>query len=101
MSSDGLEARQMDEHQRRVERVRRRLVAEPDAIEEELLQLRRSGCSIVDSIKVIRDATGIGLGNAKIVVHNSQTWQDRRAAHETFHDELERMARDVADSSTS
>ena len=87
------------EHWRRVERLRQRLAEAPDAIEEELLRLRQSGCSIIDSIKVIRDATGAGLGNAKVLVHNSATWRDRRAANEALHDEIEQAAREIAEES--
>ena len=81
--------------------MRQRLAEAPDAVEEELLRLRQSGCSILDSIKLIRAATGVGLGSAKVLVHSSATWRDRRAANEALHDEIEQALQQLSDESGS
>ncbi len=57
--------------------------------------LKDSGCSKIDSIKVIRNLKQISLGEAKDIVHFSRTWQDRSKEDEAFHDDLEKTLNQV------
>lgn len=52
--------------------------------------LRRAGCSKIDSIAILKDALGIGLGSAKELVHLSKTWEDRRDADDKLHEQIEK-----------
>jgi ribosomal protein L7/L12 len=54
--------------------------------------LREGGCSILESIKIIRELKGGSLAEAKRVVHLSQTWADARQAYDQLHDSLETAA---------
>jgi ribosomal protein L7/L12 len=63
-------------------------------VEEVLALLRQSGCSKVESIKLLREIAGLGLGEAKRRVHLSETWRDRREADDELHASLERLARE-------
>lgn len=67
--------------------------------EEVLKYLRNSGLEVIDSIKVLRRATGMDLLTAKREVHYSQTWRDRLDAHERFHDAVEQAIEDLKDPS--
>jgi ribosomal protein L7/L12 len=58
--------------------------ADADQVAEELL---RSGDSPISVIKAVADATGIGLGDAKWVVHRNISPKIREAA-ETLWDDL-------------
>ena len=66
---------------------RRRSKAGED-VESIMGYLRASGCSKIDSIAVLNDACGIGLAEAKMFVHLSVTWADRRASDEKFHEDI-------------
>jgi len=50
--------------------------------------LRTSGCSKIDSIAVLVTTCGIGLAEAKKIVHFSPTWDDTRASDENFHESI-------------
>ena len=50
--------------------------------------LRTSGCSKIDSIAVLNGTYGIGLAEAKKIVHFSPTWADTRASDEKFHESI-------------
>jgi ribosomal protein L7/L12 len=50
--------------------------------------LRQRGFNKLDSIKVLVSATGISLGDAKNIVHDSRAWQDSFARDEEFHASL-------------
>lgn len=52
--------------------------------------LHARGCSKVQSITVIATALGIGLTQAKEIIHTSQAWMDIKERDEHFHDSLER-----------
>ena len=56
--------------------------------EELVSYLRNQGCFKIDSIAILREALGIGLGEAKELVHCSATWRDVREADDDFHDRL-------------
>jgi len=51
--------------------------------------LRTSGCSKIDSIAVLNTTYGIGLAEAKKIVHFSPDWADTRASDENFHESIE------------
>ena len=61
---------------------RRRSKAGED-VESIMGYLRAAGCSKIDSIAVLNGACGIGLAEAKVFVHLSVTWADRRASETT------------------
>lgn len=67
--------------------------------EEVLRYLREANLEVIDSIKVLRRATGMDLLAAKRAVHSSQTWRDRLDAHERFHDAVERAIEDLTEQS--
>ena len=60
--------------------------------EEVLLLLRTSGCNVIDSIKILSEATGIPRNSAKQLVHQSAAWRDLSVAHDRFHSTVERVA---------
>jgi|tagenome__1003787_1003787.scaffolds.fasta_scaffold20662582_2 ribosomal protein L7/L12 len=66
---------------------RRRSKAGED-IESIVGYLRASDCSKIDSIAVLNGACGIGLAEAKVFVHLSVTWADRRASDEKLHEDI-------------
>lgn len=68
---------------------RRRLKAGED-VESVIGYLRASGCSKIDSIAVLVAAHGIGLAEAKEIVHLSATWADRRVLDDEFHEDISR-----------
>jgi hypothetical protein len=51
--------------------------------------LRTSGCSKIVSIAVLNATYGIGLAEAKKIVHFSPTWADTRASDDNFHESIE------------
>jgi ribosomal protein L7/L12 len=58
-----------------------------DSSEEQVVEhLRQLGLDKLDSIKVLRSATGMSLGQAKKTVHCSEAWADRREADDAFHE---------------
>lgn len=64
-----------------VELTRARLAAGV-GLDDVLGELRRHDLSKIDSIRVVRDATGMALAEAKRLVHNSPAWADRRSLDE-------------------
>ena len=51
-----------------------------------LVALRASGANIIDSIKILRAATGMSLGDAKAFVDRSVAWDDARLQNEHLRD---------------
>ena len=60
-----------------------------DDVQAVIGYLRTSGCSKIDSIAVLNATYGIGLAEAKKIVHFSPTWADTRASDENFHESIE------------
>jgi hypothetical protein len=61
------------------------------AIENEVLgRLRQHGLEKIDSIAVLKTATGMSLADAKRVVHFSPAWADRREQDDALGDALHR-----------
>jgi hypothetical protein len=81
------------EHAREVGRT---LLDQGAGVEELLQAFRRRELGILDSIRLVRDLLGISLGEAKKVVHLSQTWADLRAANDSFHDQLLSSVKEIA-----
>jgi ribosomal protein L7/L12 len=67
----------------------REMLSNGHDIEAVVASLKQRGCSILESIKVVREITGSSLGDAKRVVHFSQAWAELRGAHENLHATLE------------
>ena len=51
--------------------------------------LRTQGCSKVESMAIVARAFGVGLGEAKEIVHLSTAWADMRERDERFQRSLE------------
>jgi ribosomal protein L7/L12 len=66
----------------------RRMLLENNDLESILFFLRQHGCTIVDSIRMVAELQGIGLGEAKLLVHNSETWSDVRLRNEAVQEAL-------------
>lgn len=66
----------------------RRMEAEGRGTEEVLEAFRARSASIVESMKVMRELKGISLGEAKDLVHYSETWRDLAPAHSHIHEQL-------------
>ena len=62
---------------------------ELDNGEELLYALRESGFSKIQAIKILVEEKNIHLTDAKVIVHNSSAWLDRKSADDKFHDSLE------------
>ncbi len=68
-----------------VELARTRLAA--GATHDELLgELRRDGLEKIDCIRVVHAAAGASFGDAKLLVHHSPVWADRREGDEYLED---------------
>ena len=58
-----------------------------------LRRLRDDGFSPAESIKVTRAVLGVGLGEAKQIVHTSPAWSDRAEAFDELHEATEAVVR--------
>jgi hypothetical protein len=74
-------------HEEAVE-LARTLRSQGSSVEDVLSRLRGAGATIIESIKVVRQVEHVRLGDAKEIVHVSDTWADVREAN----DELHRLA---------
>lgn len=66
----------------------RELVSRGEPIEQVLAHLREVGLSKGQSIRVLVEAVGYRLPEAKELVHSSAVWSDVRTRDDEFHDEL-------------
>jgi ribosomal protein L7/L12 len=57
-------------------------------IDRYLTELRKSGTSLIDAIKVIRERQQVSLGEAKRIVLNSPAWADAKEAQARLFDEI-------------
>jgi ribosomal protein L7/L12 len=62
--------------------------------EEVVALLKRRNVSKVWSAKILSDAAGVSLEEAKDIVHMSRAWADLREEHDRFHDEVEQAIRE-------
>ena len=63
--------------------------------DEILLLLRASGCNVIESIKIMSEASGTSRQSAKQLVHQSAVWSDLSLAHDHFHSTVEHVAEDA------
>ena len=58
------------------------------SLEESLAHLKERGASPIETIKAIREALGISLGDAKEVFSASVAWAQTVSINDSFHDDL-------------
>jgi ribosomal protein L7/L12 len=75
------------DHAQQIETARRQLAA-GKSIDDVLVDLRASGLWFIPCIKVVRELTGVSLGQAKDIVHNSEAFAVDRHDREEFWSEL-------------
>jgi len=61
-------------------------------LDEVIDRMRLLGLNKIESIKLLRDRTGVALGEAKEIVHLSPAWGDRFDSDNGLHDAVERAA---------
>jgi len=66
----------------------RAAVSQGHPIDLVLATLREQGASPIDSIKAVREVSGVSLAEAKRIVSGSPTWDDIRESHAKFANEL-------------
>lgn len=69
-------------------------------MEEILRFFRADGASIIESMKLLTRLENIGLGEAKRIVHFSETWADFRAGSEELHERAEKAAKELEEEAT-
>lgn len=57
-------------------------------MESALRYMRSAGLSQIECVKAVKSLMGGNLGQAKEIVHFSETWSDMRAYQEQFHKDL-------------
>jgi 3-deoxy-D-manno-octulosonic-acid transferase len=72
----------------KIEEEARRLRFEGVGQEAVIRFLRDRGCGKIESIRILRSVFDIGLAPAKESVDRSETWKDRRASDDQFHEKL-------------
>lgn len=60
----------------------------PSGVAEAIPYLRSAGLSKVESMRVLVLRHGVSMSEAKMAVHHSDAWADRRASDDAFHDKL-------------
>jgi ribosomal protein L7/L12 len=70
-----------------------------DALNRELVELRAAGASPIDAIKLIRERSGVSLGEAKIIFANHPAWADVHERNQPLHDAAEEELRNFAEPS--
>jgi len=75
----------------------RSMLKSDNSTESILSFLKESGCSKIDSMRVLMELMGLSLGEAKQVVHLSEAWRDTRDSDDRFHESLQRVAEDIQD----
>lgn len=50
-----------------------------------LLELRCAGADKIDSIRIVKSAMNVSMGQAKSLVDRSETWSDRYCDDQAFH----------------
>jgi ribosomal protein L7/L12 len=63
--------------------------------EQVVAHLRQIGLDKIDSIKALRAATGMSLGEAKEKVHLSAAWADCREADDALHEAMFAAAKEL------
>jgi hypothetical protein len=65
-----------------------KMIDQGATVEEIIRALRDDGFSKAPSIKALCDFRLANLAEAKRLIHFSETWADRKAEDEAFHEEL-------------
>ena len=73
----------------RLEKVCEKKLRAGGALDDVIEYLHAQGVSILDAIKVVRNASGMSLGDAKQAVSCHAAWQSMVKANEALHDESE------------
>jgi len=73
------------------------MIVAGNGTEELIAYLRAEGCYKIESIAVLREVLNVNLGDAKRLVHCSQTWADVRQRDDEFHDQLFEAARRIGE----
>jgi len=73
----------------------RKLLADGKSFEEALGEIRKQGAGILGSIMAVQKFRRCDLGEAKRLVHLSETWADFRKRNDEFHRELEKAANEA------
>lgn len=63
----------------------KRILGAHNNIEYVLMYLKEKGYSIIESMIMLTELQGLDLGEAKKLVHFSETWSDVRERNEEFH----------------
>lgn len=72
-----------------------RLKSDGLSTEDIIRFFRSNGVSIADSMKLLMRLEDVSLGEAKRIVHFSETWADYRAGSEELHARAEKAAREL------
>jgi len=75
-----------------VDRIRCRL-GQGVSPEDVVAELHQNGLTIIQSIRVLRDASSLTLGQAKDIVSSHPVWAEVVRAAEPLHDDLEEIFR--------
>jgi ribosomal protein L7/L12 len=67
----------------------RQLLAGGRGIEVAIRQMRAAGLSQIECVKAVKLLNQISLGEAKEIVHYSETWSDVREDQERLHAQLD------------
>jgi ribosomal protein L7/L12 len=84
------------EHLRYVSLIRASRAA-GDTVDDALEKLRLAGADIIESMKALREAEEISLGEAKRLVDESATWAEARESNEHLRALAERALSDEED----
>jgi ribosomal protein L7/L12 len=75
---------QSKEFNEALDRVQQQLLA-GSGLEPLLFELRGKGADKIDSIRIVKSAMNVSMGQAKSLVDRSQTWSDRYVDDRAFH----------------
>lgn len=68
--------------------VARHLIDGGESVESVLKYMRSAGLSQIECVKAVKSLMGGNLGQAKEIVHFSETWSDARPYQEQLHKDL-------------
>ncbi len=66
----------------------RRMLLDNSDLESILSFLRQHECTMVDSMRMVAELQSVDIGEAKRLVHFSETWSDVRLQNEAVHEAL-------------
>jgi ribosomal protein L7/L12 len=74
----------------------RLLVESGEPQQEVIAKMRLAGLHKIQSIKLVSEFYQMPVGEAKQMVHRSDTWSDRRESDEAFHEVVFEAAKQLA-----